>query len=84
LLGAILLKVRAISVDDRPKVQRADLAFLLTLVDEPDPLADQMSRTERGWLRRHPYLGDPRHDVWRDIALAEQGAIVFRRLSGEP
>jgi hypothetical protein len=39
ILGAILVKVRAIEVDDVPQAQRADVAFLLSLVEDPDPLA---------------------------------------------
>lgn len=36
LLGAILLKARAVDVDDAKESQRQDLAELLSLVDDPD------------------------------------------------
>ena len=35
LLGAILVKTRAIAVDDAKDSQRLDVAFLLTLVPRP-------------------------------------------------
>lgn len=40
LLGAILVKVRAIDVDDVPDAQRSDVGFLLSLVEDPDELPD--------------------------------------------
>lgn len=81
LLGALLIKVRAIGVDDEPQAQRQDSAFLLSLVDDPDGIGAELSSAERGWLRRHPYLGDPTSDCYRDIPNAEDAAIVYRRLS---
>lgn len=80
LLGAILIKVRAIDVDDEPRAQRSDVAFLLSLVENPDELAKQCSATERGWLRTNPYFGDPHNACWNGIVGAEDGAIVYRRL----
>ncbi len=80
LLGAILIKVRAIDVDDEPRAQRSDVAFLLSLVENPDELARQCSATERGWLRKHPYFSDPHNACWNGIVGAEDGAIVYRRL----
>jgi len=35
ILGAILVKARAVEVDDVPKAQLGDLAFLLSLVEDP-------------------------------------------------
>ena len=84
LLGAILVKVRAIDVDDVPDAHRTDLAFLLWLVEDPDELAKQCSRAERGWLRKHPYFGDPNDACWNGIIGAEDGAIVYRRLTAAP
>jgi hypothetical protein len=79
-LGAILIKVRAIDVDDEPQAQRSDVAFLLSLVEDPDELARQCSTAERGWLRRHAYFGDPGDACWERVLSAEDGAIVYRRL----
>ncbi|MDQ3822954.1 MAG: hypothetical protein M3321_06915 [Actinomycetota bacterium] len=83
LLGALLVKMRAIEVDDVPRAQRADVALLLSLVEDPDPLVDEIRKTERGWLRRHPYFGNPAADAWADLSPddAERAAIVFRRLA---
>jgi hypothetical protein len=84
LLGAILIKVRAIEVDDLPDAQRSDVAFLLSLVEDPDKLARRCSAAERGWLRKHPYFGDPHDACWNGITGAEDGAIVYRRLTAAP
>lgn len=81
LLGAILVKIRAILVDDEPEAQRQDAAFLLSLVDDPDPLLEDLSRTESGWLRRHEYLADSANECYRGVANAEDAAIVYRRLA---
>jgi hypothetical protein len=82
LLGAILVKVRAIERDEVPNAQRSDVALLLQLVRDPDELASDLSRTEKGWLRRHEYfadLGDPTWDGFH-AEDPEQAALVFRRL----
>jgi hypothetical protein len=84
LLGAILIKTRAIRVDDLPDNQRSDVAFLFSLVEDPDELVSQITAKERGWLRRHPYFGDPHDACWTGIVGAEDGAIVYRRLTAGP
>jgi hypothetical protein len=83
LLGAILVKVRAIEIDDVPEAQRSDVALLLCLVDDPDPLAADLQGAERAWLRRHAYFGDPSDGVWdtTENADRELGATVYRRLA---
>ena len=45
LLGAILVKVRAIAVDDLPNAQRADVALLLRLVEDPNRLRTELTRS---------------------------------------
>ena len=80
LLGAILLKVRAIAVDDQPEAQRGDVAFLLSLVDDPDPLVFEISSSERRWLTRHPEFSDPDSPGYKGIPGAVDTATVFRRL----
>ncbi len=82
LLGAILVKARAIEVDDQPDAQRRDVAFPLSLVEDPDPLEAELSRPERGWLRRHSYFADPANESYLGIREAADAAISFRRLSG--
>jgi len=81
LLGAILVKVRAIEVDDEPNAQREDVAFLLGLVDDPDPMVTELSSSERGWLRRYKDFGDPMSECYRRIENAREAAIVYRRLA---
>jgi len=82
LLGAILVKVRAIDIDDQPEAQRRDVAFLLSLVEDPDPLGAELTKSERGWLRGHPYFADPTHESYVGIENPADAAIAFRRLSG--
>lgn len=52
LLGAILIKARALMVHADPEAQRADLIRLLALVDDPRALATGLGRNERRWLRQ--------------------------------
>lgn len=51
LLGAILLKARALRVHNRPEDQREDLALLLSFVADPSALAGELSHSELRWLR---------------------------------
>jgi hypothetical protein len=81
LLGAILVKARAIAVDDSPEAQRRDVAFLLSLVADPEPLIEDLTARERTWLRRHPRFADPNSPCWRGIQDPETGVIVYRRLA---
>ena len=81
LLGAILVKVRAIAVDEQPEAQRGDVAFLLSLVDDPDPFDVEISNGERRWLRRHPEFSDSGCPCYQAIPHAADAATVFRRLS---
>ncbi len=51
LLGAILLKARALRVHSRPDDQREDLVLLLSFVADPSALADELGHNELKWLR---------------------------------
>ena len=51
LLGAILLKARALRVHSRPEDQRHDLVTLLGLVEDPRVVVADLTPTERKWLR---------------------------------
>jgi hypothetical protein len=82
LLGAILLKARAIEVDDVPSQQRQDLAFLLSLVIDPRILAHGLKPRERLWLKRQLEMMDSRAIVWRSIDGAESGYSALRILAG--
>lgn len=51
LLGAILIKARAIMRHADPDAQREDLLQLLALVEDPRAMAAELKKTERRWLR---------------------------------
>jgi len=83
LLGAILVKTRAIAVDDAKESQRLDTAFLLTLVRDPRELAATIPASEKGWLRARPELNDPDRVWWRaQREQREWGIYVLRTLMG--
>lgn len=80
LLGALLVKVRAISVGRTPDAQREDVAFLLSLISDPDIMDHDITSNERRWLGRFQEFGEPSSPCYQRIAGAEDAAIVFRRL----
>jgi hypothetical protein len=80
LLGAILIKVRAIEVDDTPEAQEMDVAFLLSLVDDPDVMSAELEGRERSWLHRHSKFEHPADDCYRGIPGRSAAATVYRRL----
>jgi hypothetical protein len=51
LLGALLLKARALPVHSRPEDQREDMITLLALVEDPDAMRPSFTQAERRWLR---------------------------------
>jgi hypothetical protein len=81
LLGALLVKLRAIDIDDQPDAQRRDVAFLLSLVADPDPLEIDISASERRWLRGHPEFMDPGANCYQGIEHSSDAATVYRRLA---
>jgi hypothetical protein len=81
LLGAILVKARAVSVDDLPENQRLDLAFLLTLADDPPSLASELRGEERSWLRKRTELLDRDHPAWLNLPNAEDGRLALKILT---
>lgn len=83
LLGAILVKTRAISVDDAKDSQRLDTAVLLTLVADPEAMATTITTPEKAWLRAHPELNDPDGAWWRaQREHRDWGLYVLRTLIG--
>lgn len=50
LLGAVLIKARAILVHADPDAQRADLVLLLSLIEDPTQAASDLKGRERTWL----------------------------------
>lgn len=83
LLGAILVKARAVEVDDLPDAQRGDLAFLLSLVEDPRQLSAELRGRERSWLRRRAELLDRGHPAWKTLAseVAANGYAALRILT---
>jgi len=81
LLGAILVKARAVEVDDLPDAQRRDVAFLLSLVPDPWAMREDLRGQERKWLARRKELGDPGHPAWSGIQAAADGQIALEVLS---
>jgi hypothetical protein len=53
LLGAMLLKARALPLHSRPEDQREDIITLLGLVDDPDAVRPSLTHAERRW---HPSI----------------------------
>jgi hypothetical protein len=51
LLGAILIKARSLMVHSDPESQREDLLRLLSIIEDPGQAANELRKTERGWLR---------------------------------
>lgn len=83
LLGGVLVKARAVGVDDVPESQRVDLAFLLSLGQNPRSLRDTLASAERRWLRDRAELLDPQHAAWRGIDNPDPGLRALRILSAD-
>ena len=73
LLGAIVGKACAVDVDDAPTNQEIDLALLLSLVDDPFVMRDQLTSKDRQRLRPRRVMCEPDHRVWRHFEQAEGG-----------
>ena len=80
LLGAILLKARAVDVADDPAKHRRDLAFLLSFVGDPSALRAELSSAERGTLRARAELLDPNHPAYQGIGQRENAASALQLL----
>lgn len=52
LLSAILIKARSLMVHQDPEAQREDLLLLLSLAEDPRAMAQDLRKSERGWLRK--------------------------------
>ncbi|MDE0320607.1 MAG: hypothetical protein OXI97_12080 [Acidimicrobiaceae bacterium] len=83
LLGAIICKAEAVGVDDAPINQRLDLTLLLSLVDDPLAMSDEMVAKDRQRLRRRSELGDPAHRSWTELDpdAADRGLAAYRLLT---
>ena len=82
LLGAIVGKSVAVDVDDVPDAQRLDLALLLSLVDDPMGLAQQLTKKDRQRLRARSEMADADQRAWSSLSAdrADRGRAAFRLL----
>ncbi len=80
LAGALVIKARAASSSSLAK-HRRDLARLLVLVSNIDEMRAELTAKERGHLRAHQALLDPKDGAWRGIAGAGDGIIALSRLA---
>lgn len=77
LLAAILLKARAVDVADDPPKHLRDLAFLLSLVDDPSAAREGLTPAERRRLRARTELLDPAHPAYRGMDGREDAASAL-------
>ena len=83
LLGAMVGKAVAVDVDDVPDAQRQDLALLLSLVDDPIELADQLTKKDRQRLRARSEMAATDQRAWASLAsdAADRGRAALRILN---
>lgn len=83
LLGAIVAKAAAVDVDDVPDAQRLDLALLLSLVNDPITLAEQVTKKDRQRLRSRSEMTDADQRAWVSLPAdaADRGRAAFRLLT---
>jgi len=83
LLGAILVKTRAVDIDDVPENQRLDLAMLLSFVDDAEALGAELHGRERSWLGRRSEMNAVDADCWRPLGAdaRQQGLSALRTLT---
>ena len=84
LLGALVGKAVAVDVDDLPDAQRLDLALLLSLVEDPITLADQLTKKDRQRLRARSEMANADQQAWASLSVdgADRGRAAFRLLVG--
>lgn len=80
LAGAILLKSRAVGVSQDPDKHRGDLCGLFGMVKDPELLRTEMTRIERGWVKRRTELVDPGHRAWTTATNPEDAYLAFRHV----
>jgi hypothetical protein len=81
LLGGILIKARAVEVADDPDKHRRDLALLLSGVEDPRSLGEELRSSERRWLGRRSEMLDASHPAWRTTPSAEEARIALEILA---
>lgn len=83
LLGAIICKAGAVLVDDVPNAQRLDLAFLLSLVDDPLAMRGELSKGDRKLLVARSELNEVGNPAWAklDPEAQDRGRAAMRILT---
>ena len=83
LAGALVAKSAAVTVDDTPTNQRIDLAFLYSLVDDPEAVRTELGAAGRKVLAKRSEFVDRRHEAWLLLGdLATDGYDAFRYITG--
>lgn len=82
ILGAIVAKAVAVDVDDVPEAQRLDLALLLSFVEDPVALVDELTKKDRQRLRARSEMADAEQQAWSSLSVdvADRGRAAFRLL----
>jgi len=82
LLGAIVGKAVAVEVDDVPEAQRLDLALLLSLVEDPLAMADELTKKDRQRLLARSEMLDGSQQAWVSLpdGSADRGRAALRIL----
>ena len=86
LLGALVLKAAAWTVDGRDRGRHSgDAAFLTSLITDPLAERERFARSDRKrLLRLDSVLGDPDADEWRALGdAAPDGITTWRLLVGD-
>jgi len=80
LLGAIIIKAAAVDADDLPHAQRNDLALLLSLLEQPTAIREQLTPKDRMRLRRRSEMLNPEHRAWSPLprSQADRGRAALR------
>lgn len=83
LVGALIVKSEAVSVDDTPANQLLDVAFLYSLVTDPHGTSNSISRAERKHLVAADDLADRSHEAWLELGEGGHDAwIAFGVVTG--
>jgi hypothetical protein len=81
LVGAMVIKARVTAVSPQAEKHRRDLARLISLDKDAPATRAELIRSERGYLRAHGELIDPKHPAWRGVAGSEDGAAALSILA---
>lgn len=83
LAGALIAKSAAVTVDDTPQNQRIDLAFLYSLIADPEAVRTELGAAGRKVLAKRNELADRRHEAWLHLGeFATDGYDAFTYIAG--